>query len=121
MPQDFVDAINEAVKAVNPDAGRMIHGSMTLGSNFDRWLGPEAMMKWKLDPLPPEETKAFEAKFNEHRDELKRQVVASAVEVELQRMAGRLENFTFDDSNRPPKTNKESVDLREFVKNLENT
>ncbi len=100
MPQDFVDAINAAVREINPDAGAMVRGSMTLGSDFDEWLGPGAMQKYGFGPLPPEAVAAFEAKFAERRDELKAQVVASAVDVEKKRMAGTLEDFSFNDSHR---------------------
>lgn len=100
MPQDFVNAINEAVRKVNPDAGIMVSGSMTLGSEFDEWLGPKAIMKYGFDPMPQADVAAFEAKFNERRDELKSALVASAVEVEKQQMAGTLVDFSFDDSNR---------------------
>jgi hypothetical protein len=82
MPQDFVDAINAAVKAVNPDAGTMTSGSMTLGTDFDEWLGPEAMMKYGLGPHPPEFIAAFEAKFAEKRGELLASLIASSVEIE---------------------------------------
>lgn len=101
MPQDFVDAINAAVREVNPDAGTMTYGSMTLGHDFDEWLGPEAILKYGLGPMPPEAVAAFEAKFAEHRDELKRSLVASAVEVETRRIAGTLEDVTCGDSRRP--------------------
>lgn len=100
MPQDFIDAVNAAVREINPDAGTMVRGSMTLGSDFDEWLGPGAMMKYGLDPVPPEVTEAFEAKFAEKRDELKSSIVASAVEVEKKRLAGTLESFDFNDSYR---------------------
>lgn len=100
MPQDFVDAINVAVREINPDAGEMISGSMTLGTDFDEWLGPEAMRKYMFGPLPPEAVAAFEAKFAEMRDVLKASVVASAIEVEKKRMAGTLEDFSFNDSYR---------------------
>lgn len=86
MPQDFVDAINAAVHEINPDAGTMTHGSMTLGTDFDEWLGPEAMLKYGFDPLPAADVAAFNAKFAEMRDELKAAVVASSVEVEKRRM-----------------------------------
>jgi hypothetical protein len=100
MPQDFVDAINAAVLAVNPNAGRMTYGSMTLGSDFDEWLGPEAILKYGFGPMPPEAVAAFEAKFAEHREELKSSLVASAVEVEKQRLAGTLTEFSCGDSRR---------------------
>jgi hypothetical protein len=100
MPQDFVDAVNAAVLGVNPDAGMMVSGSMTLGTDFDEWLGPKAMMKYGLDPLPPEVAAAFDAKFAEKREALKASVVATAVETEKKRMAGTLEDFSFNDSYR---------------------
>lgn len=100
MPQDFVDAINAAVSEINPNAGRMTHGSMTLGSDFDEWLGVEAMLKYGLGPMPAEAVSAFEAKFAEHREELKASLVASAVEVEKKRLAGTLSEFTCGDSRR---------------------
>lgn len=90
MPQDFVDAINAAVRGVNPNAGTMSYGSMTLGSEFDEWLGPEALIKYGFEPLPVEATAAFEAKFAEKRGELKSSLIASAVEREKKRMAGTL-------------------------------
>jgi hypothetical protein len=99
MPQDFVDAINAAVREINPNAGTMTHGSMTLGSDFDEWVGPQAIKKWGFGPMPPEAVAEFEAKFNERRAELKASVVASSVEVEKRRMAGE-EPFSFNDSNR---------------------
>lgn len=99
MPQDFADAINAAVSEINPNAGRMTYGSMTLGTDFDEWLGLEAMMKYGLGPLPAEAVAAFDAKFAEKRDELKASVVASSIEVEKRRMAGELE-YSFDDSHR---------------------
>jgi hypothetical protein len=86
MPQDFVDAINTAVKVVNPEAGHRTSGSMTLGTDFDEWLGPEAMLKYGFGPIPAEAVAAFNAKFAEKRDELKAAVVASSVEVERRRM-----------------------------------
>lgn len=102
MPQDFVDAINAAVLEVNPDAGRMTYGSMTLGTDFDEWLGPEAIMKYGFGPMPPDAVAAFEAKFAERRDELKASCIALAVEVEKRRLAGDLGSLTFGDSNREP-------------------
>lgn len=100
MPQDFVDAINAAVREVNPDAGVMINGSMTLGPDFDEWFGPEAFRKYCFGPLPPEVVAAFEAKFEEKREELKSSIVASSVEIEKKRLAGTLEDFSFNDSHR---------------------
>jgi hypothetical protein len=97
MPQDFVDAANAAVLAVNPAANIMLSGSMTLGADFDEWLGPEAMLKYGIGPISAEVQKAFEAKFAEKREALKASVVASSVEVEKKRMAGELE-YSFDDS-----------------------
>jgi len=110
MPQDFVDAINAAVREVNPDAGTMTRGSMTLGSDFDEWLGPDAIMKYGFE-MPPEAQAAFEAKFAERRDELKASVVASSVEVEKKRLAGTLDEW-------PPRTGKPSQSLDEFIKGL---
>lgn len=101
MPQDFVDAINAAMHEVNQNAGTMTSGSMTLGSDFDEWLGPRAIMKYGLGPMPAADLAAFEAKFAEKRDELKASIVASSVEVEKKRMAGELE-YSFDDSYRAP-------------------
>lgn len=100
MPQDFVDAINKAVHEVNPEAGVMTCGSMTLGSDFDEWLGPEALMKYGFGPMPAEAVAAFNAKFAEVREELKSQLVASAVDIEKRRMAGTLEDLDFNDSYR---------------------
>lgn len=100
MPQDFVVAINAAVREVNPDAGMMISGSMTLGEDFDEWLGPEAFRKYGFGPLPPEAVAAFEIKFAEKREDLKASVVASAVEIEKKRLAGTLEDISFNDSRR---------------------
>lgn len=100
MPQDFVDAINAAVREVNPDAGTMTYGSMTLGADFDEWLGPEAILKYGFDPMPPEAVAAFEAKFAEHREELKASLVAASVDVEKRRLAGTLEDVFCDDSRR---------------------
>lgn len=102
MPQDFVDAINEAVKAVNPDAGTMVSGSFTLGSDFDEWLGPQAMLKYGLDPMPQEEIDRFNVLFEQKRQVLKDQIVASTVEVAKKRLAGTLEPFSFNDSHRKP-------------------
>lgn len=112
MPQDFVDAINDAVRAVNPNAGTMVSGSMTLGHEFDEWLGPNALMKYGLDPLPPEAQAAFNAKFAERRDALKASIVSTAVETARQRVAGTLKPFSFNDSYRtaepgPEQTNGE--------------
>ena len=90
MPQDFIDGINAAVREVNPNAGIMVRGSMTLGSDFDEWLGPEAMGKYGLGPLPAAVQASFEAKFAEKRDELKASVIASAVEIERRRLTGTL-------------------------------
>ncbi len=113
MPQDFIDAINAAVREVNPDAKHTTtSGSMTLGSDFDEWLGPGAMMKYGLDPMPPEAMAAFEAKFNEKREEIKSSLVASAVEIEKKRMAGTLE----DD---PPKTGRKPMTLKELTEGLD--
>jgi hypothetical protein len=100
MPQDFVDAINAAVRAVNPDAGTMISGSMTLGTEFDEWLGPEAFKKYGFGPLPDDAVAAFEAKFADKREEIKASIVASSVEVERKRLAGTLEELDFKDSYR---------------------
>lgn len=100
MPQDFVDAVNVAVREVNPDAGIIVRGSMTLGSDFDEWLGAEAMRKYGFDALPDDVVAAFGAKFAEKRDELKASIVASAVEIEKKRLAGTLESLDFKDSNR---------------------
>lgn len=100
MPQDFVDAINAAVREVNPEAGVMSSGSMTLGSDFDEWFGPQAIMKYGIDGLPPAALAAFEAKFNEKREELKAAVAAAAAVVEKRRMAGELGDLNFNDSYR---------------------
>lgn len=109
MPQDFVDAINAAVREVNPNVGVMTYGSMTLGSDFDEWLGPEALVKYGLGPLPAEALAAFEAKFNEKRDELKAAIVASAVDVERRRMAGTL-------VNEMPRTDMPQLDVRDVAR-----
>lgn len=98
MPQDFVDAINEAVKAVNPDAGTMMHGSFTLGSDFDEFFGPDAMMKRGFGEPDPEEEARFNAKIEERRDTIKTALVNSSVEIEKRRMAGTLRPFSFNDS-----------------------
>ncbi len=105
MPQDFVDAINAAVREVNPDAHMMTSGSMTLGTDFDEWFGPAAMMKYGFGPIPPEAVAAFEAKFAEKRDELKASLVASSVDIEKRRIAGTL-------VSEPPRSTREpqSVD-----------
>jgi hypothetical protein len=100
MPQDFVDAINAAVREINPNAGIMVDGSMTLGSDFDEWLGPQALKKYGFGPMPADAIAAFEAKFEEKRAELKEAVVASAIEVEKKIMRGELGDFNFGDSNR---------------------
>lgn len=102
MPQDFVDAINAAVQAINPEAEEMVSGSMTLGADFNEWLGPEAFKKYGFEPLPPEAVTGFEAKFAEKRDELKASIVASSVEIEKKRLAGTLESLDFDASHRHP-------------------
>jgi len=102
MPQDFLDAINAAVREVNPNAGTTTYGDMFLGSDFDEWLGPGAIMKYGFKPMPPEAQAAFEAKFNERRDELKASVVASAVEVEKKRMAGTLVSV-IPETGQPPR------------------
>lgn len=112
MPQDFVDAINAAVREVNPDAGTMTHGSMTLGTDFDEWCGIEAIRKYGFDPMPPEATAAFEAKFNERRAELKASLVASAIDVERRRMAGTL-------IDQPPRTGRTPRKLSEIVADLD--
>lgn len=108
MPQDFIDAINAAVREINPHAGIMVRGSMTLGSDFDEWCGSGAMMKYGLDPLPPEAEAAFQAKFAEKREEIKASLVASAVEIEKKRAAGTLEKFSFNDSDRIGKQRPQS-------------
>ena len=108
MPQDFVDAINAAVLEVNPNAGQMISGRMTLGSDFDEWVGPEAMNKYGFNPIPSEDVAAFEAKFNERRDELKAMLVASAVDIEKRRMAGTLVSC-------PPRSSKPQMSIDEFI------
>ena len=113
MPQDFVDAANAAVLAVNPNANTMISGSMTLGADFDEWLGPQAIMKYGFGEIPAEDQAAFEAKFAEKRDELKAAIVASSVEVEKRRMAGELE-YSFDDSH-APRTGKPQRNLSDIV------
>jgi hypothetical protein len=86
MPQDFVDAINVAIREVNPGARTMLSGSMTLGSEFNEWCGPRAALKYGLGPMPPADLAAFEAKFAEHRDALKTSLVANAVHIERERM-----------------------------------
>jgi hypothetical protein len=111
MPPDFVEAINLAVREVNPDAATMVSGSMTLGSDFDEWLGPGAMMKYGLDPMPPEVMAAFTAKFNEKRGEILATLVASAVEVEKMRMAGTL----VDDLPRTKRKPMSLADLKRAV------
>lgn len=110
MPQDFVDAINTAVAEVNPNAGQMISGSMTLGSDFDEWLGPQAMMKYGFDTIPPEVVADFEAKFAERREELLASVVASAVDVEKRRVAGEL--------SAPPRTGLPKRTLDEVLEEV---
>lgn len=112
MPQDFVEAINAAVQEVNPNAGRMTHGSMTLGSDFDEWCGLEAIRKYGFEPMPPEATAAFEAKFAERRDEIKASLVASAVEIEKRRMAGI-------PSDGPPKTGKPQRHVSELLRDID--
>lgn len=104
MPQDFIDAINAAVREINPDAGTMISGSMTLGTDFDEWLGPEAFQKYGFGAMPAEAVTAFNAKFAEEREGLKAHIVANAIEVEKKRMAGTLEDFSFNDSYRKSST-----------------
>ena len=104
MPQDFVDAINAAVREVNPNAGTMVRGSITLGEDFDEWLGPEAFRKYGFGSLPPEAVAAFEAKFAEKRDELKAALIVSAIAIEKKRMAGTLEPLDFKDSRRQQNT-----------------
>ncbi len=99
MPEDFVDAINVAVREINPNAWTMTSGHMTLGSDFDEWLGPEALQKYGLGPLPSEALAAFNAKFAEHREALKASCVSSAVEAEKARMAGA-KPYSFNDSYR---------------------
>jgi hypothetical protein len=89
MPQDFVDAVNNAVHDVNPNAGMMVSGSITLGHDFDEWVGPQAMAKYGIGPLPPEALRAFAAKFDEHREALKEAIVSSAVRAEAERMKSR--------------------------------
>lgn len=108
MPQDFVDAINAAVKEINPNAGTMTYGSMTLGSDFDEWLGIDALMKYALGPVPPEVEAAFQKKFEEHREEIKASIVASAVDVEKRRMAGLL-------SDGPPRTKQSTRNIDDVV------
>lgn len=98
MPQDFIDAITVAIREVNPNAGALISGSMTLGTDFDKWLGPDATMKYGFGEIPADDQAAFEAKFNEKREELKAAVIASAVEAEKQIMRGE-PSHTFDDSH----------------------
>lgn len=100
MPQEFVDAINKAVKEANPNAMQMVRGSMTLGSDFDEWLGPESMLKYGFGPMPDEVVKAFQDKFEETKPKLLEQLVKSAVEIEKQRMAGTLKNHSLGDSRR---------------------
>lgn len=109
MPLDFIAAINAAVKEVNPNAGTMVSGSMTLGSDFDEWLGPGAIMKYGFEhPMPPEAEAAFQAKFAEKRAAIRAALVASAVEIEKKRMAGTLEDM-------PPKTGKPRRTLQELI------
>lgn len=112
MPQDFLDAINAAVREVNPNAGVTTYSDMFLGSDFDEWIGPGAIKKYGFGPMPPEALAAFEAKFNERRDELKASLVASAIEVEKQRMSGTL-------IDQPPCTGKPQRDLRDVVADLD--
>lgn len=108
MPQDFVDAINAAVREVNSDSGHMVSGSMTLGSDFDEWLGPDAMRKYGFGPMPPEAMAAFEAKFNERREELKAALIASAIEIEQRRMRGEL----LDEA---PRSGQPQMSIDEFL------
>src|ERR1035437_4124434 len=89
MPQDFIDAINAAVREVDPEAGQITSGSMTLGSDFDEWLGPGSILKYGWDGLSDEAVAAFTAKFEEKRTEVKANVVAAAVQVAKQRKDAR--------------------------------
>lgn len=134
MPQDFVDAINVAVKEVNPNAGVMTSGSFTLGTDFDDILYSEDAMILPLQILTlndrlknGEDVKAeliekleamaviekrFAERFAEKRDELKKAMVDSCVETEKQKMAGTLNSFAVS-------SGKKQVNLREFVEGLQ--
>src|ERR1039458_4750777 len=85
MPQDFIDAINAAVREIEPSY-TMTSGAMTLGSDFDEWLEPGSLLKYGFDPLPDEAVAAFTAKFEEKRAEVKANVVAAAVQVATRRL-----------------------------------
>lgn len=87
MPPDFIEALNRAVKEVNPNAGEMTSGSFTLGEDFDEWFGPEAMRKYGFGPYPDDFIASFEAKFAGKREEIKRALVEASVEVEKRNMA----------------------------------
>lgn len=111
MPQDFVDAINAAVREVNPNAGTMTSGSMTLGSDFDEWLGPKAILKYGFEPMPPEDVVAFDAKFAEKRDELKASLVASSIDIEKRRMSGTL-------IDEPPVTGRKPQKIEDWLNEI---
>lgn len=103
MPQDFVDAVNEAVKALNPDAGEMISGSFTLGSDFDKYMLP-----YHYDQEV--DVEGFNRLWEEKRESIKQALVETAVEVERKRMAGTLgEEFSFNDSYRVEQQSQECV------------
>lgn len=89
MPADFVDDINKAVEAVDPDAGTMTSGSFTLGSDFDEFFGPEAMLKYGLGPVPADVQAKFEKLFAEKREAIKASIIANSVERAKQRFAER--------------------------------
>lgn len=111
MPQDFVDAINAAVHEINPNARTMTSGSMTLGSDFDEWFGPQALLKYGLDDVPAQVQASFEAKFAEKREEIKAALVASSVEVEKRRMAGTL-------IDEPPVTGRKPQKVDDWLKEI---
>lgn len=111
MPQDFVDAINSAIREVNPTAWEMTSGSMTLGSDFDEWLGPGAIMKYGFDGIPAEVQAAFEAKFAERREEIKAALVTSSVDIEKRRMAGTL-------VSEPPVTSRKPQKIDDWLKEI---
>lgn len=85
MPPDFIEAINKAKKSVNPNAGTIISGSFTLGS--------------ELEPLSKEEMKKFNELFESRREEIKSKLVESAIRAEKELINGALKQFSFNDSN----------------------
>lgn len=77
VPQEFLDELN----ALTPDAGTTTALHVSLGSDFDEFFGPEALMR-HFDPEytqaeKDEENKRYIALFREKWPEIREQLITS--------------------------------------------